>query len=485
MALPNFSQYVVPGTYWESVPAPVAPQSLYTVNQVALVGPGIGYQTFTDTVAFDSTTPVSLSQLGINLDTIVVTSLDGTEVGVLNTDYTSSATDSTDGHDQDTTTTITWDSSSTLFTDTQTVVVSYQYTDYDYLTPSICTNLAQVQSLYGPGIDITTGEITSPISLAAQFAFTNGAATLVLVATPNATVLRDDLTAAYAFLEVLTNVNLVVPLFVGGSYEDAINVGQDLASFLLTDETTNDILRVGLLGFEVGTDANEGYTPDVIAEAVAYKRVIEAWPDAMNYYNGFTNSTLVIGGYYLAAAYAGIFAGNQPQQGLTRQSIKNFTGIPSAVFQTMTTALKNQYGAAGVAVAEISRGGVLWCRHGTTTDPSSIYNQEASLVREQDAMVELLEGAVEQSAIIGTPIGPNTAVNLQALTIGILEQCVQLGIIYGYDTVVAQQLTSLPTTIQITFNWQPSYPLNYVTFIFTVDTITGVVSAGTATGQAA
>ncbi len=478
MTLPNFSEYVVPGTYWEATPNPVAPQSLYTVNQVALVGPGIGYRTFAENLTFDDTTPVALTQLGINSETIVVTSLDGTVVGVANTDFTITQTDDSN---PDSSTTLTWESGA--FTDHQTVRVSYQYTDADYLAPSICTNLAQVQSLYGAGIDITTGVITSPISLAAQFAFTNGAQTLVLVATPNATVARSDLTDAYAKLEVLTQVNLVVPLPVGLSYENAINVGQDLGSFLLTDETTNDILRVGLLGFEVGTDDNEGYDPGTIAAAVAYKRVVEAWPFAMNYYNGYTNSTLVVGGYYLAAAYAGTLAGNQPQQGLTRRSIQNFTGIPSSVFQTMTTALKNQYGAAGVAIAEISRAGVLWCRHGTTTDPSSIYNQEISLVREQDAMVTLLEGAVEQSAIIGTPIDENTIVNLQALTIGILEQCVQLGIIESYTGVVAQQLTSLPTTIQVTFQWQPSYPLNYVTFIFSVNTTTGAVSAGTATGQ--
>jgi len=483
VALPNFSEYVVPGTYWEATPSPVAPQSLYTVNQVALVGPGIGYRTFAENIDFDSTTPVSLTQLGINAAAVVVTSLDGTDVGVVNTDYTITTTASTDAHTQDTTTTITWGSASTVFTDTQTVRVSYQYTDYDYLTPSICTNLAQVQSLYGNGIDITTGEITSPLSLAAQFAFTNGAQTLVLVATPHATVLRGDLTDAYVFLEVLANVNLVVPLPVGLAAADAENVGQDLATFLLNDENNNDTARVGIIGFEVGTDAT--HAPDAIAATVAYKRVIEAWPSSMNYYNGYTNSTLVVGGYYLAAAYAGIFAGNPSQQGLTRRHIKNFTGIPSAVFQTMTTAYKNQLGAAGVAVAEISRGGVLWCRHGTTTDPSSIYNQEAALVREQDAMISLLEGAVEQSGIIGNPIDENAIVNVQALTIGILEQCVQLGTIENYRGVVAQQLTSLPTTIQVTFQWQPSYPLNYVTFIFSVNTTTGAVSAGTATGQAA
>ena len=120
MTLPNFSEYVVPGTYWEATPNPVAPQSLYTVNQVALVGPGIGYRTFAENVTLADTTPVGLTQLGINLDTIVVTSLDGTVVGVLNTDYSQASTDSTDGHDQDTTTTITWHTGG-AFSTTETV----------------------------------------------------------------------------------------------------------------------------------------------------------------------------------------------------------------------------------------------------------------------------------------------------------------------------------------------------------------------------
>ncbi len=484
MTLPNFSQYVVPGVYWEATPTPVASLTPNTASVVALVGPGIGYQTFSESVTLESLTPSDLTQLGISLDSVVVTSLDGSIIYTSVSDYTLASSAATDGHSQDTTTTIVRQSGSTI-TSGQTVQVSYQYTDYDYGQPNIVTSLAQAQSLYGNGINITSGEITSPLSLAAQFAFTNGATTLVLVATPNATVLRADLTDAYALLAPLTNVDIIVPLPVGltGSHAspgDVINVAQDLSTFVDTQETANDILQIGIIGFETTVTVY----PDNIAQDTDDERVIEAWPNQMNYYNGYTNSTLVVGGYYLAAAYAGIFAGNFPQQGLTRQHVKNFSGIPSSVFLTMTTSYKNQLSAAGVAVTEISRSGILWCRHGTTTNVSSLYTTEASLVRAQDALIQLLEGAVEQAGIIGTPIGPNSIVNLQALTIGILESAVTTGLIESYQSVVATQLESLPTTIQVTFQYQPSFPLNYVTFIFSVNTTTGAVSAGTSTGQA-
>jgi hypothetical protein len=483
MALPSFSEYVVPGVYWESTPTPTSTLAPVTSSVIALVGPGIGYRTFTESVTLISTTSVNLSQLGINLDSVVVTSLDGTTFYNPSSDYTLAATAATDGHAVDTTTAISRQSGSSFASGT-TVQVSYKYTDYGYSQPSICSNLQDVQTLYGVGINTTTGEILSPISFAAQFAIANGASTLVLAATPNATVVRADLTDAYALLRPIVEIDLIVPLPVGltGTQSlpgDVINVAQDLSTFVDNQENLENILQVGLIGYETTVTVN----PDDIATSTADERVIEAWPNSMNYFNGYTNSTLVVGGYYLAAAYAGLLAGNPAQQGLTRRTIKNFSGIPSAVFLTQTTAYKNQLSAAGVAVAEISRGGVLWCRHGVTTNPSTLYTTEISLVRAQDFLVELLEGAVEQSGIIGDPIDPNTVVNLQALTLGILESAVTTSLIEAYQNVTAMQLTSAPTMVQVTFEYQPSYPLNFVTFVFSVNTTTGQVSAGTTTGS--
>jgi hypothetical protein len=481
--LPNFSTYVVPGVYWESTPTPTAALPNVTASVVGLVGPGIGYETFTESDVLTGTDAVTLQALGIDIDSVVVTSLDGSTIYSPETDYTLTSVDSTDGNEQDTTTTLAAQVDSTI-TSGESVTVSYQYTDYAYGLPQLCSSLAQVQALYGVGIDASTGAILSPLSFAAQFAFDNGTSQVVCVATPNNPVLRADLTAAYELLGTVPSVNLVVPLPVGMTGtalvpDDIINVAQDLSMFCDQSQTEDDILRMGIIGFE--TTCSVG--PDTIAEATLDARVVEAWPNAMNYYNGYINSTQVIGGYYLAAAYAGFLAAQYPQQGLTRQIITDFSGIPSSVFQTMTKAYKDQLSAAGVAVAEISRGGVLWCRHGVTTDNTSIYNQEISLVRSQDYMVELLEAAVEQSAIIGQPIGPDSIVNLQALTIGILESLVTLGVIEAYTSVTAVQLGSTPTDIQVTYQYQPSYPLNYVTFVFSVNTVTGNITAGTSTSS--
>ena len=481
MTLPNFNEYVVPGTYWEAISTPVAATALSTTPVVALIGPGIGYRTYIDAVTLTGTTDETLTQLGISTESVVVTSLDGSTVYSASSDYTVTSTPATDGHTLDTTTTIVRQSGSTIPSGA-TVSVSYQYTDNNYGAPSLVTSLQQVQALYGNSIDITTGDILSPLSYAAQFAITNGASQLVLVATPNATVVRDDLTAGYASISALNYVDLVVPLPVGltGTYDspgDVINVASDLSSFVDASASTSDTLQVGIVGYETSVTVY----PDTISSTVGDKRVVEAWPNQMNAYNGYTNSTLTIAGYYLAAAYAGILAGNPPQQGLTRETIKGFTGISPAVFQTMTKAYKDQLSGSGVAVAEISRQGVLWCRHGTTTDVTSVYNREISLVRAQDAMVEQLEGSVEQTGLIGTPIDANTVVNIQALAIGVLSSLVDNGTIEGYTGVTATQLIDNPTIIQVTFQYQPSFPLNYITFVFSVNTQTGSVTAGTST----
>jgi hypothetical protein len=60
---------------------------------------------------------------------------------------------------------------------------------------------------------------------------------------------------------------------------------------------------------------------------------------------------------------------------------------------------------------------------------------------------------------------------------------VTTSLIEAYQNVTAMQLTSAPTMVQVTFEYQPSYPLNFVTFVFSVNTTTGQVSAGTTTGS--
>lgn len=482
--LPNFSQFVNPGVYWQQTATAAVGVFGGQPTVVALVGPGIGYRTFSDTVTLTGTTADALSQLGINTGSVVVTSTDGSITYILGTDYTITTTASTDGNSLDTTNTIVRVGGGGITSGT-TVVVSYQYTSGDYYTPVLCNNYGTVEALFGKAINSTTGAIVSPLSFAAQFAFSNGCNSLVLVAcqTSSGNATRAFLQAAYTKLAAVDTVDIVVPLPVGltgtsGSPGDIINVGQDLDAFVNT-QSNSALFQIGIIGYETTETVN----PDTIAQAVNDQRTIEAWPNQMSYYNGFTNTTQTIAGYYLAAAYAGIFSKNPVQQGLTKQIINGFSGIPPLVFATMTVAYKNQLSAAGVAVAEIVHGGTLQVRYGTTTQPATVYTREASLVRCQDFMIDTLVQTITNAGLIGTPITDNTSAIISGLSTGALNALVNQGVIRKFDGVTCTEQSANPTIMEVTFAYVPSYPLNYITIVFSIDTSTGALVPNSTTAN--
>lgn len=484
--LPNFQQYVPPGVYWQQTQTPVTAITAPNPNVVAIVGPGIGYRTQTDTIVLNGTTPVQLSQFGVNDSSVVVTNYNGSVTYTDVTDYVLVQSGDTDGNSIDTVTTIA-SSGTGGITNGETVVVSYRYTDYAYYSPTAVSDFASVKNLYGQPLDTNTGAILSPISFAAQFAFGNGARNLVLVAcqtSSGTTTTRTFIQDAYTLLAPVENVNLVVVLPCGltgtqGSPGDIINLAQDLSSFVDQQEITNGIFTVGLIGYE----STETVNPDYIASSTLDDRVVEAWPNQMSFYNGFTNTTQTLSGYYLAAAYAGILAANPVQQGLTKQFVQGFSGIPPFIFNTMSNTYKNQLSAAGVAVTEITRNGALQVRHGVTTDPSSVYTREISLVRAQDYMVLSCLDTLEGAALIGTPITENTIPTITGLVNGVLNSLVNSGVIAGFSNVNVTQQTLNPTVIEIQFEYKPSYPLNYITFVFSIDTSNGTVISGGATSS--
>jgi hypothetical protein len=490
--LPNFgATYVPPGVYWAQTPTPVA-NTLGVTNPslIAIVGPAIGYETFNDSATISYTVPYYLSQLGINLTPnanadpvyagVVVTSTDGAVTYTAGVDYVLTQTAALDGNAIDTITTIEGIAEGGI-SNGQEVVVSYQYTSSEYYTPTICNNFQAVQALYGPSFDTTTGAILSPLSFAAQFAFDNGASQVALVATTsvNGAATRAGLSAGYTALSALETVSMIVPLPVGltgtgGSPGDIINVANDIATFLRSQESTNNVLQTAYLGYE--TTVTVG--PDTISEAVAYKRVIQAWPNQLNYYNGFTNTSQILPGYYLAAAYAGILASQPVQQGLTKQTLRDFSGVPPVVFATMTNSYKNQLSSSGVAVTELTKNGQLQVRHGVTTDPTTVYTREISLVRAQDFMIETLVASVENAGLIGTPITAQTPANITGLFVSNLTALVNQGVIANYNGLTVTESSDDPTVINVVFQYIPSYPLNYITIVFSINTTSGVVTTG-------
>lgn len=472
----DFSQYQPPGVYVQETPNSSVSVVGVQPTVVAIIGPGLGYRSATETIVVHGTTPVLLAHLGIDPTTVVVSNAAGTPY-VVTTDYTTTV-----GGGADANTATTPDNTLTVqragsggISDGATVYVSYRYADTDYYAPYVSADFQAIQAKYGNPIDPTTGAIVSPLSLAAQTALNNGANQLVLLATATASITRTQLSNAYSQLTGIFNVNVIVPLTIGltgtsVSPGDVINVATDLKSALDT-RFANSMNTVGIIGYETTVTV----LPDTVASAVGGKRVVIAWPNRLSFFNGFTNATIEVGGYYLAAAYAGIIASLPVQMPLTKKAVRGFAGIPATLLQTMTMALKNTWSKAGVAVTEANRQGNLVVRHGVTTAGAGAIesDRELSLVRAKDALVDLVSRTSDGSGLIGTPITTQTVPLVKGMMAGVLDTSVRSNIILSYSGLSVAQQTGDPTVILVTFQYVPAYPLNYIQIQFSINTVTG------------
>ena len=458
MTLPNFTEYVPPGVYWQQSATPISPQSAGLPNGVAIVGPGIGYRTFSEAITLTGTDPVALSKEGVDGSSIIV-SANGTTYAVT-TDYVVT----TSGSGPTTVTSIASNGEGSI-TSGETVTVSYQYTDATYTIPTQISDAQTVQNLYGPAFDPTTGDLMSPLTLASNFAFANGAKNLVLVATTG-TVTPSVLNTSIELLSTVDTVSIVVPLPVGlTSSGDIQSVDTDLSVFVDAQSDLSNFM-IGILGYENGPTAN-AINPISISSNSGDERVVVAYPNSMTYYTNNTSNQ--IAGYYLAAAYAGTLAGNPVQRGLTRQRIVGFSGIDPVVYSTMTTSQKNTWSAGGVAVSEIDRNGNL------------VVTREIPLVRAQDAMIDTILQTVINAGIIGSPITANTSPTIAGLVNIVLASLKAAGVIENYTSISVTESTGDPTIMNVTFLYVPAYPLNYIAITFGIDTTTGSTTATSGT----
>lgn len=496
--MPSFTSYLPPGVYVDSgaIP-PIAPVG---VNQtvVCIIGPGIGYHTYTETVSFASASSAVLTQRGIDPTSVVVTgfvtdpsapgqTLDYTFTKdipgspIVPEDYSLSV-DATAGVDA-TVTTITRTSTGKIETGNPQVTVTYRYTDADYHALHYFDDFDTLVNVYGQPLDPVSGAIVSPLSLAAQIAIENGANFIYTVALNGVGALSQQFTAAYRLLQGNYDVNLVVPIWPGMVTTAAVSGMMQLLKPLVENDADDGYLRMALVGVD------KGYGPtfsdlSTLAITTSSDRVVLAWPNTLQLYNGVVNANVDVDGWYLAAAYAGMLAKGRPQTPLTRKYPIGFAGMSTVVQQSLTKSVKNQLSSSGVCLTEVDRLGRLVVRHGLTTNfAGGVLNREISLLRAQDALYNLVQQTLENADMIGTPIDAQTGIKVKGIVQGVLEQAVTYGLIFGYNNVKVRQQnppSGDPTIIEVKFAYQPSYPLNYILVSFTIDTTTGELN-GSAT----
>ena len=346
------------------------------------------------------------------------------------------------------------------------VNLAFEATDAAQFSAGLFDDLDTIRDKYGDPLD-STGSISSELTLGAQLALANGATQLVLVAVNPADITVSDTAgfqAAIAKLAFELSVNSIAIL-------SGIAADINYLKGHVQQQSENGNLCRGFVGLDgLGTPTPDYSSFITKAGQMNSERVSLVAPGQFKLDNGTTTPTIVPG-YFAAAAVAGVQAGLPPQEPLTRKQVFGFVGINN---QDTTQNIFSMQ-AAGVLVVFEDRLSRLIIKHGLTTDMSTVYSREISVITSRDRLRDFILDTLEGGALIGSPMTSDTPNLVMAAVNAALEESVRQGLIFDYSDVKFRYPTENPTMIEIRFSYKPTLPLNYIHVQFSIDTNTGTV----------
>lgn len=474
----NFTRYQPPGVYTESVPGPQLSVQSQTPTAVGIFGSTVGYRSDTETLTIDPdidvATPATnrtLRQAGIRQDTILVRNANSGQLWTLGTDYTinsvSVGADAAAGTRDD------------LYTINRvidgghidagdTVEVSYNYVNSDYFNAYSFYDYDDVRDAYGKPFD-DSGNIVSELSLAARFAFTNGAQRIIAVAvdptTPGTPTLADYETAL-GKLRDEPDISIIVPA-------TGIQQIQTIVQAHVNQQSNNRYERRAILGRDGSGNPVSSAQRVADAQGIHNSRIALVSPATMKYFAPELNKEITVGSQYLAAALAGVSVSQNAAQPLTRRPVVGFSDMGEKVPESQ----KNLESQNGLLVVEKTRSNLTRVRHGVTTNPQDTLTREWSVVGQEDSMVFRLREYLDNDRLIGSIITDLTMVNVKASADAALSSLVRDEIIRDYSNLKVRQLEQNPDILEVRYAWLAALPLNYIVVRYSLNVSSGEVSA--------
>ena len=472
----DFSRYLPPGIYTNPIAGPQLGINTALPTAIGIFGTTIGFRHFIESLLINpdtnDTTPAinrTLAQAGIDTSSIIVTNPNSGQIYTLNTDYTVVNTGGLNG------------SNDALYTLSRvisghispgnTVQIQYHYTNAAYFNPYTFYDYADVVTAYGAPFNTTTGAIQSELTLAAKFAFLNGAYQIVCVAVnpanPAAPTVGDYYNALNGFYD---QALIAIIVCANGSMQPL----QQLIQEHVDQQSANRFERVAIIGMD-GTVTPVPSSQRILnAEELFDERIVLLSPDRFTYYSPELNNSIVLGGQFMAATLAGMAMNMSWAQPLTRKIITGWTNVP----EIMLDGLKSFESSNGLMVIEMAppNGQRIWVRHGVTTDNADLLHREWSIIRQQDAMVYTLRAYLNDANLIGQPIYPYTLINVKASVEAGLQSLIVNSLIVDYTGLTVRQLLTNPDVLEVRFSWLPAFPLNYIVLTFGISLTTGSIA---------
>ena len=375
--------------------------------------------------------------------------------------------------------------SGTTIEEGDVVQVSYRYTDPEYYQVWSLYDYDDVRDIYGEPFD-AAGNIQSEITLAAKFAFMNGASTVLTCAVDRESVypasssnagqtksIADQYQDALDKLSDEDQIAVIVPATGNAEFcHDQIKQHVNLQS-------ANRYERRAIIGIDGSTTRIPSSSRVEFAETLSERRVALISPSQFLYYAPELSRQITLGGQFMAAAVAGRSVSQIAAMPLTRKTISGFIG--PATEDVGREGEKNNETQNGLMVIERTRRNQVQVRHGVTTDPTDMLTREWSIIGQQDVMVYRVRDYLDADGLIGMPIYDTTLIQVKASAESALVSLVRDYIIVGYQNLKVRQIATLPDVIEVRYEWKPAYPLNYIVVRYSVAVMTGDVTVSEAT----
>lgn len=192
-------------------------------------------------------------------------------------------------------------------------------------------------------------------------------------------------------------------------------------------------------------------------------RVVFLMPDRIR--RVVNGETALLDGQYLAACAAGRMAGNEYlAEPLTRKTLIGFDIEQSKRYTDIEERL---LGEAGVAVVAGLNSGGRVVNGFTTVNTGNAVEEEPSVVRIRD-YTAFVTRTILENRFVGTVILADTTGEVATTTKQILQSLVSQQLITAYANVRAEVDSVEPRQINVSFDIQPVFPLNWIRIDFTI-----------------
>lgn len=129
----------------------------------------------------------------------------------------------------------------------------------------------------------------------------------------------------------------------------------------------------------------------------------------------------------------------------------------------------------GITTLFQKRDGNFYVLQGLTTNTTNWLTQEISINAIGDQLANNIYKDLNSSFLVGGPLTQNTLGAAVGTVQNSLINAVQQGLIQSYQNVTYQTNPSLPTEVQISFQYAPTYPINYIQITMSLNSQTGTV----------